>query len=230
VRRAVMMAISQQDYMVALVGDDETMWKSVSGFFTPGTPLYTEAGGDILKGKRNMEAAKKLLAEAGYAGEPVTCLVAQDFPLVKPQGDVTADLLRRLGMNVDFVATDWGTVGARRTSKAPASKGGWHMFHTEFSGADCINPAAYFGLRADGDKAWFGWPDVPGVEAGINAWFEASSLAEEKVAVDNINKAAVEGVVYAPTGFFLTCQAWRKGVEGVTKGPMPVFWGVSKNA
>ena len=29
-------------------------------------------------------------------------------------GDVTAELLKSIGMKVDFVATDWGTVGARR--------------------------------------------------------------------------------------------------------------------
>ncbi len=45
------------------------------GFFTPGTPLYNEEGGDILKGPRNLDAAKKLLAQSGYAGQPVTCLV-----------------------------------------------------------------------------------------------------------------------------------------------------------
>ena len=73
----------------------------------PETPGYTEAGGDILKGPRNIDAAKRLLAEGGYSGQPVTCLVAQDQPITKAQGDVTADLLKRLGMNVDFVATDW---------------------------------------------------------------------------------------------------------------------------
>ena len=45
-----------------------------------------------------------------------------------------------------------------------------------------------------------------------------------------LNTAACEGVVYAPTGFFLTYQAWRKNVSGVVKGPLPFFWGVSKNA
>ena len=49
------------------------------GFFTPGTPLYNEEGGEILKAPRNFDAAKRLLAESGYAGQPVTCLVAQIF-------------------------------------------------------------------------------------------------------------------------------------------------------
>jgi len=103
--------------MRAIVGDDNALWKPLPGFFTPGTPLYTEAGGEILKGPRNLDAAKKLLAESGYTDQPVTCLVAQDLSFTKAQGDITADLLKRLGMNVDFAAIDWGTVGARRAQK-----------------------------------------------------------------------------------------------------------------
>ena len=78
-------------------------------------------------------------------------MVAQDQPITKAFGDVTADLLKKLGMNVDFVATDWGTVGARRAQKTPPAQGGWHMFHTWHAGADCINPAAYNALRASYD-------------------------------------------------------------------------------
>ncbi|XUM20460.1 ABC transporter substrate-binding protein [Bradyrhizobium oligotrophicum S58] len=229
-RQAILMAMSQEDYMRALVGDDNALWKPLPGVFTPGTPLYTEEGGDILKGKRDLAKAKKLLEEAGYKGEPITCLVAQDQPITKAFGDVTADLLKKLGMNVDFVATDWGTVGARRALKTPPAQGGWHMFHTWHAGADCINPAAYNALRANGDKAWFGWPNSEPVEKEITNWFNAKSLDEEKVVAGRINKAAIEDVVFAPTGFFLGYTAWRKNVSGVTKGPIPLFWGVSKTA
>jgi peptide/nickel transport system substrate-binding protein len=229
-RRAVLMAMSQEDYMRAIIGDDDKLWKPLPGFFTPGTPLYTEEGGEILKGPRDLDGAKKLLAQSGYAGQPVTCLVAQDQPITKAQGDVTADLLKRLGMNVDFAAIDWGTVGARRAMKTPPGQGGWQMFHTWHSGADCINPAVAIGVRASGEKAWFGWPDAPEVEAQVTAWYEAKSLDEEKVAIGRLNKAALDSVVYAPTGFFLTYQAWRKNVNGVVKGPLPFFWGVGKVA
>jgi peptide/nickel transport system substrate-binding protein len=229
-RRAVLMAMSQEDYMRAIVGDDDNLWKPLPGFFTPGTALYTEEGGDILKGPRNLDGAKKLLAQSGYAGQPVTCLVAQDQPITKAQGDVTADLLKRLGMNVDFAAIDWGTVGARRSVKTPPGQGGWQMFHTWHAGADCINPAVAIGTRANGDKGWFGWPDIPEVEAQIAAWYDAKTLDEEKGAMRRLNKAALDNVVYAPTGFFLGYQAWRKNVSGVVKGPLPFFWGVAKTA
>jgi peptide/nickel transport system substrate-binding protein len=229
-RRAILMAMSQEDYMRALVGSDDKLWRPIPGYFTPGTPLYNEEGGEILKGKRDLDGAKRLLAEAGYKGEPITCVVAQDQPITKAQGDVTADLLKQLGMNVDFVATDWGTTGTRRALKNPPSQGGWSMFHTWHAGADCINPAAYTALRCNGDNAWFGWPNSPEVETDITAWFDAKSLDEEKVAMRKLNKDALDFVVYAPTGFFLTYQAWRKNVEGVVKGPLPFAWGVSKKA
>jgi peptide/nickel transport system substrate-binding protein len=228
VRRAVLMALSQEDYMRALVGDDNNLWKALPGYFTPGTPLYTEEGGEILKGRRDFDAAKKLLAESGYSGQPVTCVVAQDQPITKTQGDVTADLLKRLGMNVDFVATDWGTTGQRRAMKNPPGQGGWSMFHSWHAGAECGNPAAYIALRANGDGAWFGWPNIPAVEAGIAEWFDAPDLAAEKAAIAKVNRLALENVVYAPTGFFLGYQAWRRNVSGIQKGPLPFFWGVSK--
>ena len=122
-RRAVMMALSQEDYMRAVVGDDETLWKPLPSFFTPGTPVYSEAGGDILTGPRKYDEAKKLLAEAGYKGEKIVLLVATDVAITKAEGDVTADLLKKIGMNVDYQALDWGTVGARRAKKDPPSPG-----------------------------------------------------------------------------------------------------------
>ena len=49
-----------------------------------------------------------------------------------------------------------------------------------------------------------------------------------KAAMARLNKAAVENVVFAPTGFYLGYQAWRKNVTGVVSGPLPFFWDVKK--
>ena len=227
-RRAIMMALNQEDYMRAVVGDDETLWKMLPSYFTPGTDVYTEVGGDILKGPRRYDEAKRLLAEAGYKGETIVLCVATDVQITKAEGDVTADLLQKIGMKVDYQALDWGTVGARRAKKDPPSQGGWHIFHTWHAGADCVNPAPYTALAANGDKAWFGWPTSAAVEAGIGRWYDAPDLAAEKAAIVDINKAAFDDVLYGPTGFFLMYQAWRKNISGVVRAPFPVFWGVQK--
>ena len=228
VRRAVMMALSQEDYMRAIVGDDEALWKPLPSYFTPGTAGYTEVGGELLSGPRRYDEAKKLLAEAGYKGETVVLCVATDVQITKAQGDVTADLLGKIGMKVDYQALDWGTVGARRAKKDPPGQGGWNIFHTWHAGADCINPAPYTALDAGGDKAWFGWPKSDTVQAAIATWYDAPDEAAEKAAMAAVNKASMENVTYIPTGFFLMYQAWRKNISGVVKAPFPVFWGVQK--
>jgi peptide/nickel transport system substrate-binding protein len=38
----------------------------------------------------------------------------------------------------------------------------------------------------------------------------------------------MEDVVYIPTGFFYSYQAWRKNVTGIVGGPLPWFAGVKK--
>jgi len=228
VRRAVAMVVSQDDYMHAVVGSDDALWRPMPSIFTPGTPLYTEAGGEILKGPRHWEEAKRLLAEAGYNGEKIVMLVATDIGITKGQSDVTADLLKRLGMNVDYVATDWGTVGARRAKQDPPSAGGWHIFHTWLAGLDCTTPATNIALRANGRKAWFGWPSSELIQTLIGQWYDAPDLAAERWVAADLNKAAMDFLPYIPTGFFLAYQAWRNNVSGIVKAPFPVFWGVRK--
>jgi peptide/nickel transport system substrate-binding protein len=227
-RRAILLALNQEDYMRAIVAGDDALWKPLPSFFTPGTPLYTEEGGAVLKGQHSLDAAKRLLSESSYSGQPVTCLVAQDVSFHKAWGEVAGDLLKRLGMNVDYAAVDWGTVVARLTNKAPPGQGGWAMFPIDHPGADCSSPATNKAVRANGNDAFFGWPNIPEVEEEVAAWFGAKTFDEEKAAVGRLNKAAFDHVVYAPLGFYLCYQAWRNNVSGIVPGPLPFCWGVTK--
>lgn len=229
VRQAVAWVVNQPDFMGAVVGGDAALWKQMNGFFTPDTPNYTEAGGEILSRPRSIADARRLLQEGGYTGQPVTMLVAQDIAALSAMGQVANAALRSIGMNVDFVATDWGTVGARRASREPVARGGWNIFFTWFAGADCTNPASYLGLRAHGDGAWFGWPSDPAIEAGRDKWFAASTAAEEKAACEEVNRAACQSFPFVPTGFYRAYQSWRSNVSGIVSGPLPWFWGVSKS-
>jgi hypothetical protein len=51
--------------MRAIVGEDDSLWKPMRGFFTPGTPLYNEEGGEILKGPRKVDAAPRHVKNGG---------------------------------------------------------------------------------------------------------------------------------------------------------------------
>jgi peptide/nickel transport system substrate-binding protein len=228
-RRAILMAMSQEDYMHAYVGDDEGLWKPMPSYFTPGSQFYTEEGGDLLKGPRNLDGAKRLLAESGHRGETVTFMAAQDLPHHKAWGDVTVDLLQRLGMKVDFAAVDMGTVFVRRTQKAPPGQGGWQMYLNVNVGVDFIDPSNKL-IRSRGDLVANGWSTSAAVEAEVEAWYAATSIDDEKRIARRLNKAAFDHVVYAPLGMSVRHFACRKNLAGVGRGPIPLPWGVSKTA
>jgi peptide/nickel transport system substrate-binding protein len=50
-------------------------------------------------------------------------LAATDFPVLKAMSDVVADMLQQSGLNVDYVATNWGSVNQRRVKKEPRYSG-----------------------------------------------------------------------------------------------------------
>jgi peptide/nickel transport system substrate-binding protein len=58
--------------------------------------------------------------------------------------------------------------------------------------------------------------------------FRKTATAGSLAAVEKPNRAAVDEVVYIPTGFFKGYQAWRNNVTGVVNAPFPVFWDVKK--
>jgi peptide/nickel transport system substrate-binding protein len=227
-RRALMMAASQADYMNAIVGNDPALWKAWAGYFTPGTPLANEQGGEVLKGPRDYAAARALLAEAGYNGEKIVLLAATEVAPVKAQADVTADLLGRLGANVDYQAMDWGTMAARRASMKPPSEGGWNIFHTWSAGADASSPATYPHIYCTGKTAWFGWPTSATVQQQIATWYEAADLAAEQAAARTLNAALITEAPFIPVGFYDGYQASRTSLTGVVYAPFPMVWGVRK--
>jgi peptide/nickel transport system substrate-binding protein len=130
---------------------------------------------------------------------------------------------------VEFAGVDWGTVVARRSQKAPPAKGGWHMYVTSIQGVDWVFPTSAF-IQASGTTVADGWAKSPRVEAEIAAWFDATTLDDEMAAAGRLNEAALKEVMCAPLGWYLRHYAWNKDLTGVTRGPFPFFWGVSKTA
>jgi peptide/nickel transport system substrate-binding protein len=120
-------------------------------------------------------------------------------------------------------------VNARRVQKSPPGQGGWQMLLSGVTGSDCLDGTNRL-LRTDGKTASAGWAMSPQVEAEVAAWYDARSLDEEKAVARRLNRAAVDHVVYAPLGFYLRHQAWRKNVSGVGPGPLPFPWDVAKMA
>ena len=227
-REAVLNLVDQKDYMGAAAGDPK-YWKTCAALFGCGTPFETNAGADVLVKGPNPEKARQLIQEAGYKGEKIVLLSATDQPIVHGQALVTLAALRNAGLNVEVQANDWGTLITRRASKEPIEKGGWSIFHTWTSAPDFFSPAVNLPLRANGEKAWFGWPTDPKIEALIDAWFKALELAaQKKLAADIQVEAYTNDIPYVPTGQFVAPTAYRKNLDGIIIAPVVFPWNVEK--
>ena len=224
IRRAVMGAIDQTAYMQAIVGDDRASFRVPTGFFCPGTPMATEAGLEPLRKPRDDAAVRRDLEAAGYKGEKVVLLVPTDYVTIKALGDVAADMLRRIGMNVDYVATDWGTMLQRRNNRGPVESGGWSLFATSWTGTDLLNPATHVGVRGNGAAGYAGWHESARLEELYNTWFDAPDLAGRQAVCRDIQAACLEEVPYYPLGQF-TQQTATRGIQGLQTG-FTRFWGI----
>jgi peptide/nickel transport system substrate-binding protein len=196
--------------------------------FACGTPMATDAGTEILKGKRDPAKAKALLKEAGYNGEKVVILSATDQPIVNNQVLITAELLRQVGVDVDIQANDWGTMITRRASKEPLDKGGWNIFHTWVVAPDTATPLLNNAIRANGANAWFGWPDDPAIEKLRDAWVRAPDLEVQKKIAADLQVEAYKFIPYIPTGQFILPSAYRKNLDGVIIAPVTFLWNIEK--
>jgi peptide/nickel transport system substrate-binding protein len=229
IRRALLGAVSQADFMQAVAGADRSLWKNDVGFFAAASPLASNAGVAVLQGKRDMARVKADLAAAGYNGERAVVMIATDLPALQALGEVGADMLKQAGINVDVQSTDWGSVIQRRASKAPVDKGGWSVFFTSFFGVDQFTPATHLGLRGNGEAGWFGWCDSPELERLRDSWFQAPDMAAQKAIAVRIQEQAFQDVPYLPTGEYYQPTAYRKTLSGVLKG-LPLMWNVRKEA
>jgi peptide/nickel transport system substrate-binding protein len=226
-RQAVLSVADQSDFLAALAGDQKN-WEICPSFFTCGTPMASDAGSQALTGKRDFDKAKKMIAEAGYKGERIVVMDAVDQPVVHSQALVVADLLKKLGLNVDLQAMDWGTLVTRRASKEPLDKGGYNVFATGWVGADLLDPVLNLPLKTNGDKAWFGWPNDDKLEALRGQWIKATTLAERKKLAAAIQERAFEVVPYLPTGQWKPMTAYHKNLKGLLQAPAYLMWNVEK--
>lgn len=226
IRRAVLSVVNQTDYMTAANGSSfPEYWNDKCGVFVPGSPMDSQAGMEKLTGKRDIEAAKQAIKNAGYNNERVVLLDPVDFPSHHASALVTADLFKKLGFNVDVQSVDWGTAVQRRNSQADIDHGGWNVAFTGLSGTNNLDPAGHLALRGSGKNAWFGWPDSPEIEALRDAWFKASDDAAQKTICAKIQEQVFLDVPYIPLGAIYRVTALRKGWQDF-QPQMPLFYTV----
>jgi len=226
-RRALLGAVSQDDYMTAVAGTDHANWTAGVGVFCPASPMASTAGMAALTGPRDLAAVRRAVAASGYQGQRAVVLVPSDFPSLKALGDVGVDMLQRAGINVDPRYTDWGSMLQLLAKTGPVEDGGWSAFHTNWSGLDQFDPAVHVWIRGNGRAASRGWPESPRLEALREEWLFAADDAERKRLAEAIQRQVFVDVPYIPAGQFLPRTVYQRNVTDVLSG-YALFWNLRK--
>ncbi|MBP0495306.1 ABC transporter substrate-binding protein [Pararoseomonas indoligenes] len=221
VRRAVMTAVDQADYLPGVAGRPEYA-RECRSMLGCGTPYETTAG---MPGKADLEDAKRMLREAGIdLSRPVVIIHPADAPGIAALGLVTQDLLTKLGFRVDLQSMDLNTFFGRR-----ARPEGWNVFHTTATVPDMQTPLQNSYMEGSGPPNGFaGWPKDATVQAKRAAFAAAGTEAERKALATEIHQQAAERGFYMPLGQFVAASAWRSELRDVPQGPAMFLWNIKR--
>ncbi len=227
VRRAALAAISQSDFMSAMIGTDRSLWRLPCGFFTPGSPMASDAGMEAIKDPPDLPRAREMLKASGYAGEKLALLATGTIELISNQAQVAADAFAKIGFNVELQLYDTAAADQKIRNKGPVAQGGWSAYSNTTTGMAASNPAAHGFIRGHGEQAIWGWPALPRLEELRNAWFEAPTLAAQQDICRRIQLHCFETVPFVPTGVFLSPVAYRANLIDIRRG-IAQFYGVRR--
>ena len=221
-RRAAELALNQQDFLKAVIGDPR-YYKVCKAMFGCGTPLENHAGMDGIL-ESDFEASKKMLREAGYDGTPVVLLQTSDLGVLTNLAPVAKELLERGGFKIDMQTMDWNTQVSRRSKKE-----GWSISLTASAVVQLLDPVNNHYAEASGDRAQFGWPLDEGIEKLRMSFIGESDPKKQFAIAEQVQKRVMDQGVTIPLGQYLEPMARRKGVSGNLEAPVTVFWNVEKN-
>jgi peptide/nickel transport system substrate-binding protein len=230
VRRAAMYALDQEQLMQTAIGDHD-YYKLCASVYGCDVPLASEAGSEYLarSATDRMEKAREILKSSGYDGTPVLIMQPTDLTILSSQPIVAAERLREAGIKVEVASMDWATLQSRKNSSQPTAEGGWNFFFTYWGVSGIWNPLVHALLDGSGkDTAWSGWPVSAGIEELRKAYLTAATLDEQNRIAAEIQRIAYDEAFYFNAGEFQSVAAWRADVKNLQKGPLTLFWGVSK--
>jgi len=209
-RQAILTALDIDVIMKAAVGnpkfyrlDPSVMWKETAWWTDVGKSYYNQ---------HDVEKAKRLVKESGYKGETIRWISTRDYPVLFDSSFAAVAQLRKIGLNIDHRAVDWGTLVKIR--KNPDK---WEALLIMTS------------YRTEGALIVYHAPDW------INHWAdpEKDALRDQYVAEpdpkkryelwEKIEKIFYEKAPWLKLGDYFTLDARRPYVKGYTPTPERLF-------
>jgi peptide/nickel transport system substrate-binding protein len=214
-RKAVQAVLDMDEIMDAA---SDGNYRLNVGFQYPNQSDYSDAGKETYNIK-DVELAKKYLAQSGYKGEQVVLLTDKDYPAMYNSSLVMQQQMQAIGINAQLKVVDWPT--SAQMALKPDS--GWNFFYTGWGTQPALGalatmqsfvpPGAVY-MPKDGEDD----PDL------ASLWNDMNSLPTPRGRQDAfamMQKRVLEQVYAVPFGSLTKVQAVRANVKGFVPFRIP---------
>ena len=216
VRQAIQAAIDAEEVMAI---STDGSYRLTHGWQHPGTAYFQGDLGKETYNQKNLDKAKKLLAESGYKGEELLILTDSSFKNHNDTAVTIGEQLKAIGIKVNVKVVDWPT--ALATS---GKKDGWNAW-TLMMGIEPYegpyNVASFF----TGPSARQQVQD-PVLDAANTKLTNSLKLEDRKAAFADFQKQMMEQAWAIKVGDVGIYQATSAKVKGYKPYRIPRMWDV----
>ena len=216
VRRAMALALDQpalvRSVTNALVRRNNSAIPTTSPYYSP-----VQAQGFA----HNLAEAKKLLAEAGYAGQPIKLIANKRYNSMFEMAVLAQAMLQQAGLKVDIEVLDWATQLDRY------SKGNYQAMAFAYSAR--LDPSLSYEMftgpkDTQPRKVW----DNPEVQAKLAASMDTLDKARRQAVFDELHKRMLDEVPLIVLYNGLEITGHNKRLQGYRNWPLaqPRLWNV----
>jgi len=213
VRQAVQAALDVEPMLLAGLGHKDFFRLDPGIFFREQVWHSTVASGQY--NQHDKDKARRLLKEAGYAGQPLRWIVTTEYEHHYKPSVVAKSQLEEVGFKVDLQVSDWATVVSRRNKPEL-----WDAFTTAFTFPPEPSMAAQILCE------WPGWWCTPEKDQLVQALARESDVKKRQAIVEKLQTVFYADAARIKVGDYFRLDARRKDVQGYESGPFMHFWNV----
>ena len=213
IRQAVQAALDVEPMMLAGLGHKD-FYRLDPGIFFQEQIWYSKVSAAAYN-QHDKDKARRLLKEAGYAGQPIRWIVTTEYEHHYKPSVVAKSQLEDAGFKVDLQVSDWATVVSRRNKPEL-----WDAFTTAFTFQP--EPTVAAQILCD----WPGWWCNPDKDALVQALARESDVKKRQAIVEKLQVAFYADAARIKIGDYFRLDARRKDVQGYESGPFMHFWNV----
>jgi peptide/nickel transport system substrate-binding protein len=211
-RQAVQAALDMEPILAGGFGSRD-FYRLDPALFFPEQPWHSTASAKLYN-QHDKDKARRLLKEAGYAGQPLRWVTTREYEFMYKNALVAKQQLEEVGVAVDLQVVDWATLN-HRTEKPDL----WEIFSTGF--VFSADPANHVAFRC----TFQGWWCNEEKERLLGELQVEMDVKKRKAIVDRLQTVFYDEVGSIKIGDYFTLDVARRDLRGEFRtAPRLYFW------